>query len=190
MIVHRTPLDGVLVLEPDVFRDERGYLIETWNRQRYSEVGLPADFAQDNVSRSSRGVLRGLHYQFGRAQGKLVGTPEGEVFDVAVDLRRDGPTFGRWWGCTLSSDNHRQLWIPPGFAHGFLVLSEHALVVYKCTETYDPESQGTILWSDPDIGIAWPEAPTIISTKDRNAPLLRDVAAAELPGEVRTAARR
>jgi dTDP-4-dehydrorhamnose 3,5-epimerase len=176
VIVQRTPIDGLLVIEPQAFEDERGYLVETWSRDRFRAAGLPTEFAQDNVSRSARGVLRGLHFQYGRPQGKLVTTPDGEVFDVAVDLRRASPTFGRWWGCTLSAANHRQLWIPPGFAHGFLVLSDHALVAYKCTEPYDPAAQGTILWNDPDIGIDWPEQPRLISPKDRAARPLRAVA--------------
>jgi dTDP-4-dehydrorhamnose 3,5-epimerase len=181
VIVQPTPLDGLLVLEPEAFHDERGYLVETWSRDRYRDAGLPADFAQDNVSRSMRGVLRGLHYQYSTPQGKLVSTPEGAVFDVAVDLRREAPTFGRWFGCILSADNHRQLWIPPGFAHGFLVLSDHALVAYKCTTPYDPAAQGTILWNDPDIGIAWPEEPRILSDKDRNARPLRETTVEVLP---------
>jgi dTDP-4-dehydrorhamnose 3,5-epimerase len=181
VIVHHTPLDGLLVIEPPAFEDERGYLVETWSRERYRAAGLPGEFAQDNVSCSVRGVLRGLHYQYSTPQGKLVSTPVGVVFDVAVDLRRTSPTFGRWWGSILSADNHRQLWIPPGFAHGFLVLSDSALVAYKCSTPYDPAAQGTILWNDPDIGIAWPEEPAILSDKDRNARPLRDVAVEVLP---------
>jgi dTDP-4-dehydrorhamnose 3,5-epimerase len=181
VIVQRTTLDGLLLIEPQAFEDERGYLVETWSRERYHEAGLPAEFAQDNVSCSKRGVLRGLHYQFSVPQGKLVSTPVGVVFDVAVDLRRDSATFGGWWGCLLSAENHRQLWIPPGFAHGFLVLSDYALVAYKCSTPYDPAAQRTILWNDPDIGIAWPEAPVLLSEKDRNAPRLRAVAAEVLP---------
>ena len=177
MKVARTPLDGLLVIDPDVHPDERGYLMETWRRDRYRDSGLPPAFAQDNLSRSRRGVLRGLHFQYGRPQGKLVSTPLGEVFDVAVDLRGESGTFGKWWGCILSADNHRQLYMPPGFAHGFLVLSEEALVAYKCTEPYDPAAQGTLLWNDPDIAIAWPAEPTLISAKDRAGTRLSDLAA-------------
>jgi dTDP-4-dehydrorhamnose 3,5-epimerase len=179
--VETTPLDGLLLIEVQAYRDERGYLVEAWSRERYRDAGLPDEFAQDNVSCSTRGVLRGLHYQYSTPQGKLVSTPYGVVFDVAVDLRRDSSTFGSWWGCILSAENNRQLWIPAGFAHGFLVLSDHALVAYKCSAAYDAAAQGTILWNDPDIGIAWPEAPVILSEKDRTAPPLRAVAAHVLP---------
>jgi dTDP-4-dehydrorhamnose 3,5-epimerase len=182
VIIEPTPIDGLLVMQPQAYHDERGYLVETWSRLRYRTAGLPDEFAQDNVSCSTRGVLRGLHYQYSTPQGKLVSTPYGVVFDVAVDLRRESPTFGGWWGCILSADNHRQLWIPPGFAHGFLVLSDHALVAYKCSAPYDPAAQGTILWNDPDIGIEWPEAPALMSEKDRTAQPLRALEAEVLPG--------
>lgn len=175
MNITRAPLDGVLVLEPRVHTDERGYLVEVWSRDRYREAGIPTDFAQDNISRSARGVLRGMHFQRRQPQGKLVTAPVGEVFDVAVDLRRESPTFGAWWGCILSAENHRQLWIPPGCAHGFLVLSDEALLTYKCTTYYDAASDCTLLWSDPDVGIEWPAEPTVISEKDRQGLRLRDL---------------
>jgi dTDP-4-dehydrorhamnose 3,5-epimerase len=177
MNVQHTPIDGVVVIEPRTFHDDRGFLLETWSLDRYREAGLPAAFAQDNLSRSRRGVLRGMHFQANNPQGKLVSAPLGEVFDVAVDLREGSATFGQWWGCMLTQDNHRQLWIPPGCAHGFLVISEAAVVTYKCTAYYDPASERTLLWNDPDVGIEWPMEPTIISAKDRAGQRLRDLAA-------------
>jgi len=167
------PLKGLLLFEPAVHEDERGTVMEVWSLERYRSAGLPAGFVQDNLSRSRHGVLRGMHFQVGNPQGKLINVPVGEVFDVAVDLREDSPTFGRWWGETLSQDNHRQLWIPPGCAHGFLVLSESAVVTYKCSAYYDPASERTLLWNDPDVGIAWPFEPAIISPKDRAGKRLR-----------------
>lgn len=181
MKVERTALPGVLILEPKVFGDARGFFMETWNRSRYAEAGLPGEFVQDNVSYSRHGVLRGLHYQSPRAQGKLVHVLEGEVFDVAVDVRVGSPTFGRWAGATLSAQNRRQLWIPPGFAHGFCVTGETALFCYKCTELYDPEHEGSILWNDPAIGIAWPLEHPTLSAKDAAAPPLAAVSPARLP---------
>ena len=181
MKVERTALPGVLILEPKVFGDARGFFMETWNRSRYAEAGLPGEFVQDNVSYSRHGVLRGLHYQSPRAQGKLVHVLEGEVFDVAVDVRVGSPTFGRWAGATLSAQNRRQLWIPPGFAHGFCVTGETALFCYKCTELYAPEHEGSILWNDPAIGIAWPLEHPTLSAKDAAAPPLAAVSPARLP---------
>ena len=181
MKVERTALPGVLILEPKVFGDARGFFMETWNRSRYAEAGLPGEFVQDNVSYSRHGVLRGLHYQSPRAQGKLVHVLEGEVFDVAVDVRVGSPTFGRWAGATLSARNRRQLWIPPGFAHGFCVTGETALFCYKCTELYAPEHEGSILWNDPAIGIAWPLEHPTLSAKDAAAPPLAAVSPARLP---------
>ena len=171
-----TPLPGVLLIEPRVFGDARGFFLESWNRQSFAEAGLDMDFMQDNHSRSSRGVLRGLHYQLHNPQGKLVRVTQGAVFDVAVDIRRASPHFGRWVGYELSADNHRMLWIPPGFAHGFLVLSDAADFLYKCTTLYDPLSDRGIRWDDPAIGIDWPDmggAP-LLSAKDAAAPLLAD----------------
>ena len=181
MKVEHTALPGVLILEPKVFGDARGFFMETWNRSRYAEAGLPGEFVQDNVSYSRHGVLRGLHYQSPRAQGKLVHVLEGEVFDVAVDVRVGSPTFGRWAGATLSAQNRRQLWIPPGFAHGFCVTGETALFCYKCTELYAPEHEGSILWNDPAIGIAWPLEHPTLSAKDAAAPPLAAVSPARLP---------
>lgn len=181
MKVIETTLPGVLVVEPDVFGDERGFLMETYNEARYREAGLPHRFVQDNLSFSARGVLRGLHYQNPDGQGKLLHVPRGEVFDVAVDIRAGSPTFGEWAGVTLSEENNRQLWIPEGFAHGFQVTSESALLSYKCTALYNRDAEGAVLWNDPEIGIDWPlEGPTL-SKKDRSAPTLRDVPKDALP---------
>jgi dTDP-4-dehydrorhamnose 3,5-epimerase len=173
--VHATALSGVLLLEPRVFRDSRGFFAETWHRERYAQLGIGAHFVQDNVSFSRRGVLRGLHYQNPSAQGKLVSVLQGEVFDVAVDLRRGSPTFARWVGIELSAENLRQLWIPEGFAHGFVVTSETALFSYKCTEFYRPEHERSLRWNDPEIGIEWPVPEPVLSPKDAEAPLLREV---------------
>lgn len=176
-----TELPGVVIIEPRVFRDERGYFVETWNQRRYAELGLPPEFVQDNLSYSTAGVLRGLHYQHPQAQGKLVSVLRGEVFDVAVDIRRGSPTFGRWVGVPLSAENGRQLYIPGGFAHGFAVTGKDAIFSYKCTDFYDPASEGSILWDDPDIAIAWPVRDARLSPKDAAAPRLRDVDPARLP---------
>jgi dTDP-4-dehydrorhamnose 3,5-epimerase len=174
-----TTLPGVVLLELDVFGDHRGRFMETFRADRYREVGIDLPFVQDNFSSSSKGILRGLHYQLRSPQGKLVHVTRGEVFDVAVDIRRNSPTFGRWFGALLSADNHRQMWIPPGFAHGFLVTSEHADFVYKCTTTYAPADERAIAWNDSELDIAWPlTADPILSPKDSAAPRL---AAAELP---------
>ena len=172
-----TPLEGVVIIEPDVYRDERGYFMETWNRERYAAVGLDVSFVQDNVSRSKNGVLRGMHFQVApRGQGKLVSVLEGEIYDVAVDLRADSPTFARWFGTHLSGENRRQLYIPEGFAHGFVVTGETALVLYKCTEIYSPEHERSLAWDDPEIGIEWPVAEPLLSPKDRAAPRLSELA--------------
>jgi dTDP-4-dehydrorhamnose 3,5-epimerase len=167
-----TSLPGVLLIEPDVFKDARGFFLETWHQQKYAEAGIRGPFVQDNHSHSKRGTLRGLHAQRCRPQGKLVRAVEGEMFDVAVDVRRGSPTFGRWVGFCLSGDNFRQLWIPPGFAHGFCVLSERVHVEYKCTEFYDRSDELTVAWNDPAIGIAWPIEAPLLSAKDAGAPLL------------------
>jgi dTDP-4-dehydrorhamnose 3,5-epimerase len=161
-----TALPDVLLVEPKVFGDVRGYFFESYNARRYAEAGIAATFVQDNVSLSQRGVLRGLHFQHPYGQGKLAGVLRGEVFDVAVDVRRGSPTFGRWVGECLSSENKRQLYIPPGFAHGFLVTSDDALLAYKCTEYYHPETERSIRWNDARIGIEWPIAGPVLSTKD------------------------
>ncbi|MGB9670227.1 MAG: dTDP-4-dehydrorhamnose 3,5-epimerase [Halothiobacillaceae bacterium] len=164
-----TSIPEVILIEPKVFGDHRGFFLESWNARTFAALGLDLTFVQDNHSRSSRGILRGLHYQLVRPQGKLVRVTRGEVFDVAVDLRQGSPTFGRWIGAHLSEDNHRMLWVPPGFAHGFLVLSETADFLYKCTDYYAPEHERCIRWDDPALGIAWPLdgiGTPILSTKD------------------------
>ena len=175
MKVIETPLKGLLLIIPQAFGDARGFFLETYQARRHGEVGIDAAFVQDNHSRSSRGVLRGLHYQVNKPQGKLVMVTRGAVFDVAVDIRKDSQTFGRWYGVELSDANHMQLYVPPGFAHGFCVLSETADFLYKCTEYYAPEAERAIIWNDPDIGITWPIATPSLSTKDSIAPRLRDV---------------
>jgi len=177
MIFQDTSLPGVVQITPRVFADERGFFMETWQSRLFSANGIEAEFVQDNFSRSSKGTLRGLHYQIKQTQGKLVRVVRGEVFDVAVDLRRSSPNFGKWVGATLSAHNKHQLWVPPGFGHGFLVLSEIAEFEYKCTHYYAPEFDRSIRWDDPDIGIKWPlhagERP-VLSAKDAAAPLFRD----------------
>jgi dTDP-4-dehydrorhamnose 3,5-epimerase len=171
MRVTPTELPGVLIVEPRVFGDDRGFFYESWNRRAFHDAtGLDLDFVQDNHSRSARNALRGLHYQIQHAQGKLVRCTSGEVFDVAVDLRRSSPTFGKWAGVTLSADNKRIMWIPPGFAHGFLVLTEFAEVLYKTTDYYAPEHERSVAWNDPNLRISWPLAgDPILSSKDAEA---------------------
>ena len=181
MKVIRTDLPGCLVLEPRVFEDARGYFYESFNRDKLVAVGLSPQFLQGNVSRSSQGVLRGLHFQNPKAQGKLVSVLEGEVWDVAVDVRRGSPTFGRWSGVLLSADNKRHFWIPEGYAHGFVTLSEQALFTYLCTATYDAAADANIRWDDPRLAIDWPVADPQLSGKDSAAPLLDDVALDRLP---------
>ncbi len=169
MNVTETDLPGVLLIEPRVFGDARGFFLETFSEQRYAEAGIAGPFIQDNWSHSCRGTLRGLHFQIQHPQGKLVHVMQGEIFDVAVDVRQDSPTFGQWVGVTLSAENKRQLWIPPGFAHGFAVLSETADFVYKCTDIYAPEYERTLLWNDETIAVEWPiDAEPILSDTDRN----------------------
>jgi dTDP-4-dehydrorhamnose 3,5-epimerase len=170
-----TKLSGVIVVEPDVHRDGRGFFLETFHAGKYAPNGIPGPFVQDNHSRSTRGTLRGLHSQWRRPQGKLVRVLQGEIFDVAVDVRRGSPTFGKWVGETLTSENFRQLWVPPGFVHGFCVVSETAEVEYKCTDLYDPGGELSVIWNDPDVGIEWPIRDPILSAKDSAAPRLRDV---------------
>lgn len=181
MKVEKTELPGLLIIEPVVHGDARGFFMEAYARDRYEAAGTPRDFVQDNLSFSARGVLRGLHLQHPHGQGKLCMVLQGEVFDVAVDLRVGSPTFGQWKATTLSSDNKRQFYIPPGFAHGFCVVSETALFSYKCTERYAPESEVGIAWNDPDIGVAWPIEQPTLSGKDQQAPRLSEVAQERLP---------
>jgi dTDP-4-dehydrorhamnose 3,5-epimerase len=181
MKVTSTILEGVVAIEPRVFGDARGYFLETWHRERYAEAGVAREFVQDNLSRSQKGILRGLHLQHPFSQGKLVQVFEGEVFDVAVDVRVGSPTFGKWVGEHLSGENKRQLWIPEGFAHGFCVLSDHALLGYKCTELYHPETELSIMWNDPTLGIAWPVTNPTLSAKDEAGQKLADIPRERLP---------
>lgn len=172
-----TKLPGVICVVPTVYGDERGYFMETWHADRFRDAGIEANFLQDNISHSSMGTLRGLHYQIQQPQGKLVSVVFGEVFDVAVDLRRSSSSFGQWVGEILSAENKHQLWIPPGFAHGFLVLSETATFNYKCTDYYAPKFERSIRWDDPEIAVDWPLAEgrlPSLSDKDLTAPFLRD----------------
>lgn len=170
-----TELPGVMLVEVDVYRDARGFFAEVYHAEKYAAAGLPGRFVQDNQSHSRRGVLRGLHGQIGTPQGKLVRALSGEIFDVAVDMRRGSPTYARWVGVVLSAENFRQLYVPPGFLHGFCVLSESADIVYKCTGFYSPPDEIGVRWNDPEIGIAWPIGDPLVSEKDGAAPLLRDV---------------
>lgn len=184
MNVVETDLPGVLILEPKVFGDDRGFFMETWNGRRYKELGIPGaelGFVQDNLSFSAHGVLRGLHFQNPQPQGKLVSVLRGEVFDVAVDIRTGSPTFGRWTGVTLSAENKRQFWVPPDFAHGFVVTGEDALFSYKCTDYYAPDYDGAILWNDTEIGIRWPVETPTLSGKDLSAPPLGGMPEGSLP---------
>jgi len=175
MKVVETRLPGVLLLEPKVFGDARGFFLESWNRQTFADLGLNLDFVQDNHSRSAKGVLRGLHYQLNQPQGKLVRVVSGAVFDVAVDLRQSSPHFGQWVGYELSADNQRMMWIPPGFGHGFLVLSDSTDFLYKTTAYYAPQWDRGIRWDDPQIGVQWPlEAAPTLSDKDQALPFFKD----------------
>jgi dTDP-4-dehydrorhamnose 3,5-epimerase len=183
MTISETELPGVLIVDLPVYRDDRGHFFEVWHPSRRERPGLPLpeEFVQDNVSHSRRGVLRGLHYQEPAPQGKLVMPLQGEIYDVAVDIRVGSPTFGKWLGVTLAAGRGRQLYVPEGFAHGFAVTSEEAVVLYKCTRPYTPSAEGSVLWSDPDIGVAWPTAAPILSGKDQAARKLRDIPRDRLP---------
>ena len=189
---NKTSIEGVYIIEPQVFGDNRGYFMETYHKEVFSENGLDMEFVQDNQSKSKKGVLRGLHFQYTQPQGKLVRVISGEVFDVAVDMRKDSPTYGKWEGVILSEENKKQFYIPEGFAHGFVVLSESAEFTYKCTDFYKPDDEGGIQWNDPEIGITWPKllgeykgsasadgysvdgVPLNLSVKDQKWPGLRD----------------
>ena len=175
MKVIETALPGVLIIEPKVFGDQRGFFIETFQVERYREVGIALPFVQDNHSRSQRGVLRGLHFQRTRPQGKLISVSRGAVYDVTVDINPDSPTCGRFVGVELSDENHRQMWVPPGYAHGLCVLSEVADVQYKCTDLYFPEDEGGLLWNDPELNIPWPVKVPQLSPKDQRNPTLREL---------------
>jgi dTDP-4-dehydrorhamnose 3,5-epimerase len=179
--VTATPLPGVLVIEPEVHGDARGRFAELWRDERYAAAGIPGPFVQDNVSTSSQDVLRGLHFQHPMAQGKLVTVLEGEVFDVAVDIRRGSPAFGRWTGVTLTGASLRQLWIPPGFAHGYCVMSPRAVFAYKCTAPYAPAHEGGVRWDDPALGIGWPSTAPVLSAKDGAYPRLAEIPPERLP---------
>jgi len=179
LAVSDLPLAGLKLIKPRVFEDARGYFVETYHLQKFEADVVRDVFVQDNLSSSKRSVLRGLHYQHPHAQGKLVTVIEGEIYDVVVDIRRNSSTFGKWFGVTLSEQNHLQFYVPPGFAHGFCVTSDHARVLYKCTDLYNPDCEHTILWNDPEIGIAWPVTEPLISDKDAKGVPLRD---AMIPG--------
>jgi dTDP-4-dehydrorhamnose 3,5-epimerase len=172
-----TPIEGLYIIEPRVFQDERGFFMESYNKREFGEIGLTMNFVQDNHSKSRKGVLRGLHFQTKHPQGKLVRVTRGEVFDVAVDIRKDSPTFGKWYGVVLSEENKKMFYIPEGFAHGFLVLSDEVDFLYKCTDYYYPDEDAGIMWNDPDIGIDWPldGMEPILSEKDKKRPLLREL---------------
>ena len=181
MKIIETRLPGCIVIEPRVFEDARGFFYESWNRDAFSAHGLPTAFVQGNVSSSMRGVLRGLHYQWPNPQGKLVSVSEGEVYDVAVDIRRGSPDFGRWVGAILSVNNRRQMWIPEGFAHGFVALSERATFSYLCTAVYDRECDASVRWNDARLAIDWPVSEPLLSDKDARAPFLDAIAPERLP---------
>lgn len=176
MQVTDTKIDGVKIIQPKVFGDARGFFLETFEKKRYQKIlDIDLDFVQDNHSRSSRGVLRGLHFQKMNPQGKLVRVVSGEVFDVVVDIRPDSPTYGVWEGVNLSEENKIQFWIPPGLAHGFVVLSDTADFEYKCTDYYNPAHEGCLLWNDPDVGVEWPITNPLLSEKDKLGKLLKDI---------------
>ena len=181
MQIIETGVPGLVVVEPAVFGDQRGFFMESWHASRYESHGLPNKFVQSNVSKSGAGVVRGLHYQHPNPQGKLVSVLEGRIFDVGVDIRPDSPTFRQWVGTELTAENHRQMYIPEGFAHGFCVLGDSALISYLCTAEYDAECDAGIAWDDPDIGIDWPVETAQLSAKDQVAPKLADIDPAKLP---------
>ena len=175
MEIERTPIEGVLLIKPRIWGDARGYFVETWQKERYEAAGIGLPFVQDNHSMSRRGILRGLHYQKTRPPGKLVSVSLGRVFDVAVDIRKGSPTFGKWFGAELTQENQWQMWIAPGLAHGFAVVSGEAHFHYKCTDYYCPGDEAGIRWNDPDIAVAWPVENPLLSEKDTTAPFFRDV---------------
>lgn len=176
MNVIKTKLSDCVIIEPAVFGDQRGFFKETFQAQRYRDLaGIELEFVQDNYSRSQQGVLRGLHFQISKPQGKLVSVSLGEVWDVAVDLRKESPTYGQWEAVTLTGNNHKQFYVPPGFAHGFVVISESADFVYKCTDFYDPSDEGGIIWNDPDLAINWPVSSPLLSEKDLKLKKFKDL---------------
>ena len=180
MNVRETKLEGVLLIEPKIWGDPRGWFVELFHAERYAQHGMPRSFVQDNASASTRGVLRGLHFQKPRTQGKLVFPLEGEIWDVAVDLRRGSKTFGQWFGASLAAEKKQQIWVPAGFAHGFVVTSERAVVMYKCTDVYDSKAEWGIRWDDPDLAIEWPVKTPVLSDKDKVYPRLKDLPAEAL----------
>ena len=182
MKVDPAPLEGILIVHPDVFPDDRGLFMETYREARYEAQGIPTPFVQDNLSRSRRGTLRGLHFQHPQGQAKLIQAIQGEIYDVCVDIRTGSPGFGRWFGLRLTAGEPVQLFLPEGFAHGFCALSDEAVVLYKCSLAYAPEGDAGILWSDPDIGIVWPIEDPLLSPKDRTLPRLREIPRERLPG--------
>ena len=181
MKIVKTSLSGLLIVEPKVFADGRGYFLETFQHLRYRESGMPAEFVQDNLAFSYKGVLRGLHFQIQYPQAKLIQAVAGEIFDVAVDVRPGSATFGRWFAVRLSAQNRRQLFVPEGFAHGYCVTSETATVIYKCSDYYHPEDEGGVLWSDPQVGIEWPISHPVVSDKDSQLPALAALGPDQLP---------
>ena len=181
MNVKKTSLPGVLIIEPQVWHDVRGFFLETWHQARYQEHGLPTHFVQDNLSCSTRGTLRGLHFQHPNDQGKFIYVLQGEIFDVAVDIRVGSPTFGQWTSVVLSEENKLQVYVPEGFAHGFCVTSERAMVAYKCTDFYSPQAEGGVLWNDPDLAILWPIREPLLSDKDRAYARLKHIPTSRLP---------
>ena len=181
MNVIETKIPGLIIIEPQVFGDERGYFLETYNEARYREAGIKETFVQDNISFSRKGILRGLHYQKPMEQGKLVQVLQGEVYDVAVDVRFNSPTFGQWESIRLDSESKKQFYVPPGFAHGFVVTSEQALFSYKCTDLYNPDGEVSIAWDDPDLNIPWPVEAPELSGKDQKGRLLKDLTEQDLP---------
>jgi dTDP-4-dehydrorhamnose 3,5-epimerase len=181
MKVLPTTLEEVLIIEPRVFQDTRGFFMETFHKKKYKDIGIDCTFVQDNLSYSVQGTLRGLHYQLKHAQAKLIQVIKGAIFDVAVDIRLNSPTFGKWTGVELTDEDRRQLFIPEGFAHGFCVLSKTAYVTYKCTDLYAPDDEGGVLYADPDIGIKWPVSDPVLSEKDRAYPWLTDISQDRLP---------
>ena len=182
MKVNPTPLEGALLIEPGVHGDQRGFFMESWKSGSYAAAGIPSPMVQSNFSRSAYGVLRGLHYQYPQPQGKLVSVVEGAIYDVAVDIRFGSPGFGQWFGIELNAENHLQLYVPEGFAHGFCVVSETALVHYLCTSEYVPEYDAAFAWNDPEVAVDWPIEPVSVSARDSAAPRLADIPVTSLPG--------
>jgi dTDP-4-dehydrorhamnose 3,5-epimerase len=181
MNIKEVKIQGILIIEPDVFKDERGFFLETWNKERYEKIGIQYSFVQDNISFSKKGILRGLHFQYPQPQGKLIQVLSGQVIDIAVDIRIGSPTYGQWHSEILSNVNLRQMYAPPGFAHGYCVMSESAIFSYKCTDFYNPNTERGIIWNDPDLNINWPIEEPVLSPKDAKYPMLKDLPPDKLP---------